>query len=141
VVISGRSLSLVNYIYSFETETHDFNFINIKMFYDFLNIEKIIFGPFVGINYLNLNDVNGFSLNKYNFSAGLYFGWMSRQNFFNIPLRIIGGEIGYKNNNRKSYLYISINIDLMVIINLLYYDKEEVKQIRDKNNEYERNNK
>jgi hypothetical protein len=50
-----------------------FSFINTNIYWDLLENDSILLGPFLSINYMYVNTSTGINMNEYIFSGGLRF--------------------------------------------------------------------
>jgi hypothetical protein len=95
-----------------------FSFINAYMYWDVIRNNTILLGPFVSINYLYVNILNGINKDEYIFSAGLRFSCKLRYiddlNTYNA--QIVSTEIGYRNISGSNKLYFSVNIDIILAL-------------------------
>jgi hypothetical protein len=107
--------------FSSKNQAWDQNFylMNLNIYFNPYTIIDSIFGPFVSINYFDVNNWSGFKLDKYIFSAGLRLFSMAHLERWQIPLQILGGEMGYRNNSGNHAFYFNINIDIVVIAGII----------------------
>jgi hypothetical protein len=95
-----------------------FSFINTNAYWDLIENNTIILGPFVSINYLYINTSTGINMNEYTFSGGLRFSYKLKDNkyFRNYNSQIISSEIGYRNIMGANKFYFSINVDIILAL-------------------------
>ena len=126
----GFELSPVKYWQFFSFHEHQetknteelLSFINMNYYLDLIESSRIIFGPFVSVNYLIVNTLKGKNLNDYIFSGGVRFSYKTRdyQSFFyNYHSQIFHSEIGYRNILGRNSFYFSLNIDLIFVLMLI----------------------
>jgi len=105
-----------------EVETKEnggmFSFININIYWDLIENFRVLFGPFVSMNYLYLNLSTGINMRDYIFSGGLRFSYKLKNIRYprNYNYQIIGSEIGYRNIKGENKFYFSINADIVLAI-------------------------
>jgi hypothetical protein len=109
------------YLFKFQNEPETkyngerLSFINANMYWYLIGNKSVLLGPFVSINYLFVNALNGINMNEYIFGTGLRFSWrpgsIVKTNNYNDQL--LSTEIGYRNTNGNNKFYFSINIDLI----------------------------
>jgi hypothetical protein len=99
------------------------SFINLSIYWDLIENESIIFGPFITTNNIFVSPLNGINGNEYIFSTGLRFSYklkymvkLNRLNKYND--QIISTEIGFRtingSINENGKFYFSINVDLIL---------------------------
>jgi hypothetical protein len=120
----GFEFSPVKYWHFFELQNElettysgeRFSFINTNMYWDLIRNNNILLGPFVSVNYLFVNTLNGINMNECIFSSGLRFSFKTKHiiisNKYND--QIFSTEIGYRNLFGNNKFYFSINIDLIL---------------------------
>jgi hypothetical protein len=93
-----------------------FSFINANVYWDLNRNNNVILGPFVSMNYLYLNTLNGINFNEYVFSCGLRFSYKLNHmiNLKNYNNQIVTTEIGYRNMLGSHKFYFSVNVDIIL---------------------------
>jgi hypothetical protein len=110
--------------YKFQNEVETINngerlsFINVNTYWDLIENKNIILGPFVSMNYLFINTLNGISMNEFVFSGGLRFSVKLEHliKLKNYNKQILSIETGYRNLFGSNKYYLSINIDLILVM-------------------------
>ena len=87
-----------------------YSFINTKLYWNLLDNIKFILGPFAAVNYLYISALNGFNINEYIFSLGLYFSFRYKIKSYSLQ---VGAEAGYRNITGKNNIYFLINADIV----------------------------
>ena len=114
-------------------------FLNAGFYWNPLDSRNIIFGPFVSINYLSIENWSGFNNKRYIFNTGLQLIWRTHIKDGRFPLRILGSEVGYRNISGRDSFYFTINLDLSILaLFWLTVIKGEAHDIIKENEEYER---
>jgi hypothetical protein len=91
------------------------HFLNLNLYWNPFDFEKIIIGPFVAMNYITQNDDGIIDWSSIRINTGIRFFWRTNSHdYYKICFQKIGGEIGYKNNNGIDGLYFNINIDFTI---------------------------
>lgn len=97
-----------------ETETthngEKLSFFNTNIYWDLIENDIIMLGPFASINYLFIDSNSGMNAKEYIFSGGLKFSFKPTN------IIIISTEIGYRNIFRNNKLYFSVYTDLLLWI-------------------------
>ncbi|MHB9295255.1 hypothetical protein PilKf_00997 [Pillotina sp. SPG140] len=123
----GIDISPIKYSYIDNPKHQTLSFINIKLYYnlfrkkdEYNNAVENIFGPFIAINWININNFEYFDLKNILYSVGLRYSWRiltynGSDGFdtFNHPTYAwthINGELGYRNNNGNHGFYVGIQI-------------------------------
>jgi hypothetical protein len=104
-----------NFSYLMQEWNQNLYFINGNLYWNIFGIKSMIFGPFISINYLSVENWSNFNANDYIFSSGIRFFSLTRfKNFFSMdmPFQIIGSEIGYRNISGRHNFYFNVNIDI-----------------------------
>jgi hypothetical protein len=99
------------------------SFINSNLYWDLILNKSILFGPFVSINYLFVNNQDGINANEYIFAGGLRFSYMANDYMFSLNnnyYQIFNAEIGYRNIFDKHKFYFSVNFDLLLMLYCLF---------------------
>lgn len=119
----GLMLSPFSYRANYPVDSRDwkqkFYFLNGMVYWNPLNIKKIILGPFASINYLRMDNFGNFNAQEYVFSSGLTFNWSTHIFDGTYPYRIIGSEVGYRNVSGKPGFYFNVNMDILVLAGLI----------------------
>ena len=102
--------------YSIEKQEWNTNlfFLNGRLYWNPLNFNGIIFGPFASINYLSLENWSNFNTQNFIFSSGLMFNLWSTGGQF--PFQIIGSEVGFRNISGRHGFYFNVNIDILALV-------------------------
>jgi hypothetical protein len=90
-------------------------FLNGNLYWNPFDIEHIILGPFVAINYLSVENWSKFNADNYVFSAGLRFLLRTYLKDWNYPFQIIGSEAGYRTISGKHSFYFTVSLDIGVL--------------------------
>jgi hypothetical protein len=125
----GLELSPVKYrhLFEFQNETEtkynndEFSFINVNVYWDLIENNRMLLGPFVSMNYLFETSLNGINMNEYVFVAGLRFSFkfsvFQLDSYYNrYNNQIFSTEIGYRNTHGNSKLYFSVSFDIIFAI-------------------------
>jgi hypothetical protein len=112
------------YLFKFQNEPEakeeggKFSFINTNIYWDLIENDGILLGPFVSMNYVYVNTSTGININEYVFSGGLYFSYKLKGNniFEYYNSQIINIEIGYRNITGRNKFYFSINVDIILAL-------------------------
>jgi hypothetical protein len=97
------------------TGTPQTHFLNLKLYWNPFNFEKIILGPFAGINYITQNTNGDFEWNTATVSAGLKFLLRTREHdYWKFCFQIVGGEIGYRYDNGINCFYFTVTCDAII---------------------------
>jgi hypothetical protein len=97
-------------------DSEKFSFINASIYWDLMKNYSILLGPFMSINYMYVNTLNGLNMNEYIFSGGLRFSWKPQYTFWGYNTsQIFNTEIGYRNIMGKNKFYFSINMDILLL--------------------------
>ena len=98
-----------------EFDADRFSFFNINMYWDIVENKDILFGPFLSINYLFEDALNGITPYEYILGLGLRFSFKLKKmvNLDKYNNQIFSTEIGYRNINTKSKFYFSVSVDLI----------------------------
>jgi len=94
-----------------------FSFINVNTYWDLLWNKNFILGPFVSVNYLFINTLNGINMDECVFSGGLRFSLLYKEyimSFNNYSNQIFSAEIGYRNLFGTNKFYFSICCDVIL---------------------------
>jgi hypothetical protein len=139
----GFEVSPLRYIanYSVNTRKWDQNlyFINGNLYWNPFDIENIILGPFISINYLGIDNWSKFNINRYVFDSGLRFLLGTHIGKWNYPFQIIGSEVGYRNISGKHSFYFNINLDISILVWFIASIlREEGKDVIEANEDYEK---
>ena len=110
--------------YEFQNEVEAKNngerlsFINVNTYWDLIGNKNIILGPFVSMNYLFINTLNGINMNEFVFSGGLRLSVKLEHliKLKNYNKQILSIETGYRNLFGSNKYYLSINIDLVLVM-------------------------
>jgi hypothetical protein len=94
-------------------------FLNGNLYWNPLDIENIIFGPFISINYLSIKNWSEFNMGGYILSSGIRFLLRTRIEKWKQPFQIIGSEIGYRNVSGKHGFYFNINFDITILAGII----------------------
>jgi len=92
-----------------------FSFLNVNSYWDLIESKNILLGPFLSMNYLFEDSLNGISPKEYIFGLGLRFSF-KLQSLINLDKynnQLFSTEIGYRNINTKSKFYFSMSVDLI----------------------------
>jgi len=91
-----------------------FSLINVNTYWDLIENKNIVLGPFVSINYLFINTLNGINIDEFIFSGGLRFSLKLNHiiKLFKYNNQILNIETGYRNLFGDHKFYFSINVDL-----------------------------
>jgi hypothetical protein len=123
----GLNISPLQYLYIHEPKFQQLSFINLKLYYNFLEEKSNVFedlhgniiGPFFSVNWMNLNNFNEFDLRNITYSIGVMFKWRSFyggsynvKNIIKSPstLDYFTLEMAYKNINGKNNIFIGVQI-------------------------------
>jgi hypothetical protein len=74
------------YLFEFQDEVEvkndgaKFSFINTNMYWDLIENNSILLGPFMSMNYMYINTATGINMNEYIFSGGLRFSYKLKGN-------------------------------------------------------------
>jgi hypothetical protein len=130
----GFDISPMRYFYSYSTQPNIWSFVNIYLYWDIYRIihpfkyEKFIIdspeaGPFFSINWINIDDISPFNINKIIFSAGLKysiglrdFAQILRTNhayFSGNNHTYLTIETGYKNIYGKHAFFLTVQLSLL----------------------------
>jgi hypothetical protein len=93
-----------------------FSFINTNIYWDLIDNNLILLGPFVSMNYLFITINGGININEFIFSSGLRFSLNSMHIVYQKNSQILSAEIGYRNIFGKNKLYFSVNFDLLLAL-------------------------
>jgi len=124
----GIDISPVRYFYSYSPTSNIWSFVNIYLYWDLYRIKHPYYfgevflgapevGPFVSINWVNVDDISSFNINKMIFSAGLRFTQGIRWNEAE-KKRIMDNhtylsiETGYRNIYRKHSFFLTFHFSL-----------------------------
>ncbi|MDR2922006.1 MAG: hypothetical protein LBU85_01540 [Treponema sp.] len=127
----GIDISPVRYFYS--SQSNILSFVNIYLYWDIFRIIKPYngtvrfdcpeLGPFVSINWINIDDIAPFNINRIIFSAGLKHSWGIRwpiNKFRPIYKKnnhtYIDIETGYRNIYGKHNFFLSIQFNLVYFL-------------------------
>jgi hypothetical protein len=139
----GIELSPLNYKSFYSVNKQEWNqdiyFLNGNIYWNPFNFENIILGPFVSINYLNLQNWTAFMPNNYSINSGLKFLLRTNIKKWGIPFQIIGSELGYRNISGEHSFYFNVNVDILVlagVVAMMFY--YSASNVREANEEYER---
>jgi len=104
-----------------EPETQEngakFSFINTSIYWDLIENNIVLLGPFASINYMYITPSSGLNMNEYIFSGGLRFSLRSKDSIYGYnPSQIVNAEVGYRNIMGKNKFYCSINMDVMLFL-------------------------
>jgi hypothetical protein len=107
------------------------SFINLNLYWNILNWEiidtmNLFLGPFTTINYLFMDENNIVYGDKFIITNGLRIGLIGNV-YKNINYYFLGGEIGYRNINGDSRFYMSVNIDILIYLIMLFSTIENKK--------------
>jgi len=127
----GFELTPIKYwdFYKFQNEVETNNYgerlslINLNTYWDLIENKKVLLGPFVSMNYLFINMLNGINMNEFVFSGGLRFSLKLEHiiKLNNYNNQILSAEIGYRNISGNNKLYFSVNIDLILTMMAIGY--------------------
>jgi hypothetical protein len=114
----GFELSPLKYfLWSFDNDMNEKNeklsFLNLKVYWNMLPKNDLIFGPFLSIDYLFYNNWNSMNYNEFVFNTGISFAYTIRINNSDIYYKLIGCETGYRNISGNNCLYFNINVDII----------------------------
>jgi hypothetical protein len=96
-----------------------YSFLNFNIYWNifdlsfFENEGRFHFGPFSGINYINVDESDILDWNDFIYTAGFRTG-LAWEIFENVYYHVLGGEIGYRNINGKDNFYVSVKVDIMM---------------------------
>jgi len=93
-----------------------FSFINVNTYWDLIRNKNILLGPFVSMNYLFINTLNGINMSEFVFSGGLRFSVKLEHiiKLNNYNRQILSIETGYRNLFGNHKFYFSVNVDLIL---------------------------
>jgi hypothetical protein len=103
----------------FETEENGvkYSFINTSIYWDLIEDQIVLFGPFASINYMYITPSSGLNMNEYIFSGGLRFSLRVKDPYYGYnPSQIINAEIGYRNIMGNNKFYCSVNMDAILLL-------------------------
>jgi hypothetical protein len=114
-----------------EVKESALSFINLNSYWNIFDWEiidnvNLFLGPFIAINYLFLGEGNIIYGDKFIITNGLRIGFIGNV-YKNINYYFLGGEIGYRNINGDSKFYMSVNIDILVYLIILFSTVENKK--------------
>ena len=129
----GIEISPVNIWSSYDNSRYLTSFINMRLYYNFLNLNDddrkgsnyFLVGPFVSVNYLCKGTGCELDPNNIQFSAGLRaMGMIDYTEYWNVlfppfGLQILNLELGYKYNNFRPdnhQFYFNISTDVLAFI-------------------------
>ncbi|WP_461256441.1 hypothetical protein [Treponema sp. R80B11-R83G3] len=123
----GMEFNIVKLIWDYyrkeENWIQNLHLLNLNLYWNPLDFDKIILGPFVSMNYITQNNDGVFDWNYITFRSGLRFFWRSASHdYYKIFFQKIGMEAGYENKNGINGFYVNINIDasISLLASLLY---------------------
>ena len=99
------------------------HFLNLNLYWNPLDFDKMILGPFISMNYITQNNDGIIDWNYLTVRSGLRFFWRTdSHNYYKIFFQKVGMEVGYENKNGINGLYFNINIDasISLLASLLY---------------------
>jgi hypothetical protein len=141
----GFSFSPFNYtaFYSVKDEKweHNMYFLNGSVYWDALKSQELSLSPFISARYLNLKNVSDFKPTEYMLDAGIRFSLRTYRDKRGVSYHIIGIEAAYRNISGRHGFYIAVTTDITALAYALFntlYDDNDVKHIREANEEYER---
>jgi hypothetical protein len=119
----GLEITPFKYMANYSVNRQEWNqnlyFLNGNLYWNPFNMKNIILGPFVSMNYLNVENWSRFHANEYIFSAGLRFLLRTYIKSWKQPFQIIGSEIGYRNISGKHSFYFNVNLDVTILAGLI----------------------
>jgi hypothetical protein len=126
---------IANYSVNMQKWNQNLYFLNGNLYWNPFNIENIILGPFVSINYLSVENWSEFNTNGYILSSGVRFllkDWKQ-------PFQIIGSEIGYRNISGKHSFYLNLSLDVTILAGFIIGSlSAEASEVKEANEDYER---
>jgi len=122
----GMEFNILKLIWDYRKEIsqiQNMHFLNLNLYWNPLNFDKMILGPFVSMNYITRNDEGIIDWNYMTVRSGLRFFWRTNShNYYKIFFQKVGVEAGYENRNGINGLYLNINFDasISILAPLLY---------------------
>jgi hypothetical protein len=114
-------------------------FLNGNLYWNPFDINNIILGPFVSINYLSVKNWSSFNAYDYVFSSGIRFLLRTYIEDWKYPFHIIGSEIGYKNISGRHSFYFNVNFDISILVGIIVAGLSgEASDVIEANEDYER---
>ena len=124
------------------------SFLNLSLHYNLSNYwnrsEKIgstymLVGPFIALNYMQLENFNKFSFDKFQINSGIKLMLMIDLSEFNdkkgglpIGLQIFNIGLGYRlRNNNEHRFYFSLNTDIIAILYMMGIFSDKPKEVED----------
>ena len=122
----GIDISPIRYYYSYLTNLNILSFVNIYLYWDIIKIKHPDYwggvflaapelGPFFSINWINVNDISSFNINKTIFSAGLKYSmgirWSEAEKRMMNNYTFLGIETGYRNMHGKHSFFLTISLN------------------------------
>jgi hypothetical protein len=122
----GFELSPLKYfVWSYDDDmiinNKNISFLNIKSYWNMLQKNTLVFGPFFSINYFFYNDWNNMNYNAFIFNTGLSFSYSIKMNNRDIYYNLFCSEIGYRNISGSNYFYFNIKVDLGIAFTVCAY--------------------
>jgi hypothetical protein len=139
----GFEISPLHYKMNYSVNAREWEgnlyFLNGNLYWNPFDIENIILGPFVSINYLNVDDSSKFNTDNYVFGSGLRFLLRTYLNDGKYPFQIIGSEAGYRNISGKHSFYFNVSVDITVLAGIIFLSlTSEGAEVIEANEDYER---
>jgi hypothetical protein len=136
----GIELSPFNIWTNYRHSSYMMNFINIRLYYNFLDQWESAYkeedrggysllGPFISACYLMLENDKSLNINNFQIDIGLKALMMSDISMFRssgipVGLQMFGIEFGYRFNNLKNdyhHFYFNLSTDLVVLLAIFGY--------------------
>ncbi|MDR0473669.1 MAG: hypothetical protein LBH43_08395, partial [Treponema sp.] len=118
----GIEFNPIKYWHLFEIQNESntrekISFINTNIYWDLVENSNILLGPFMSINYMYINTLNGLNMNEYVFSGGLRFSFKPKYAYFGYNAsQILNIEIGYRNITGSNKFYFSMSTDIIMAL-------------------------
>ncbi|GHU03226.1 hypothetical protein FACS1894147_06780 [Spirochaetia bacterium] len=104
------------------TETPQVHFLNLKLYWNPFDFDKMILGPFAGINYITQTTNGSFAWDTVTFSTGLKFVWRTREDYYTkIFFQKVGAEIGYRYDQGINSFYFTVTCDAIIPGILMFF--------------------